>query len=317
MEPNDDTVPLVDLPSARAESSEARTSGESHYLHESVQPESQDAADSTSPPSLAESNLYGPYPKPPQVSAAVESVAEVGSQPAARRRYVRAKLAVLGICLILISITIIFSIWLGNAIKRKVVMNDEGTVISSWSMSQKSAKIIESMWNAVISPVIFFFFDALLFRVARVTMISEKTSRTVALRPLVAASSTDAGTYNPIKIYGIVRKSRLRLLPFAILTVLSGISLGSISNVVAYEAYTKPAGETSVLLQTLNGIESRSTGILPPSQFSTTGQLANFTGQVNGMLTALSYQNAADKLESDSYIGVNATTASLNALSTE
>ena len=104
-----DTVPLVDLPSARVESSEARLSGELHYLHVSVQPESQDDADSTLPLSLVESNLHGPSPRSPQVSAAVESVAEVGSQPDARRRYIQAKFAALGIFLILISITTISS----------------------------------------------------------------------------------------------------------------------------------------------------------------------------------------------------------------
>ncbi len=92
--------------------------------------------------------------------------------------------------------------------------------------------------------------------------------------------------------------------------------MAAIANVVAYEAFTGAAGGTSVRLRILNGNESRFSPMSPESQFSTQ-QLANFTGQMNGMLTALSYQNAEDKLEADSYIGVNATTASLDALSVE
>jgi hypothetical protein len=164
------------------------------------------------------------------------------------------------------------------------------------------------MWNALISPLIFFLLDGFWFSVARVAMISEKSSGMIALRPLVAASSTDAGTYNLYKIYKIVRKSRFKMIPFASLVVLSGIALAAVANVVAYEAYTDDAGGTSVRLRTLNRNQSHITSPSKPFQFSTQ-QLANFTGQVNGMLTALSYQNAEDKLESDSYIGVNAKTA--------
>ena len=320
---NDVSVPLEPLRGARPHRSEAQHPGEVQSLHDSYEgheslplriegsTEGQDVTDLTSPPSPVESRPLSPSLTASQPPSALESVDEAGSRHGRPRRYWRTTLASSVTFLMAITVITCFSIWLVYALKHKVVIGNDATGVFGSKLSLTKAKGFQSSWNALIAPMIFFLLDAFWFSVARVAMISEKSSRMIALRPLAAASSTDAGTYNMAKIYKIVRKSRFNMIPFATLVVLSGIALAAVANTVAYEAYSDVAGGTSVFLRTLKG-SSGST--YDPFSFSTQ-QMANFSGEVNGMLTSLSYQNAEDKLESESYIGVNATRASLNALS--
>jgi hypothetical protein len=196
----------------------------------------------------------------------------------------------------------------------------ESKKIGDSSLKQVEAKVIDFFCSVVIAPCIVTVFDYLWFSYARVLAVNEVLPKGgIPIEALASTSSTDSGFFDLIKVWGLIRTRKWTLFLFGLMILLSGSTKALFSNIIAYEASSIVGGGTkSVSLQPLAApfplwTQSLSTDSFYYYNFSITQQ-ANFSSQFLGMLTDLTFHSGADKLEYKYYIGINATTASLNAM---
>jgi hypothetical protein len=182
-------------------------------------------------------------------------------------------------------------------------------------MSQPMAKAIDFFCSTVLSPILFVFLDLYWFGIARVTVANEKSRAGIPLVSLAEAASTDSGTYNPYKIFKLLHHPKRKMVMFASLVLLSGVATAALSNIIAYESYTSSSNIAKTHLRSLGIVKAHavSAGSDPFPSFAPTQQ-QQFGSQAIGLLTGLTYQNASDKLEDETYIGINATQYTMNSL---
>lgn len=189
------------------------------------------------------------------------------------------------------------------------------------NLSQIEAKVIDFFCSVVIVPCIVTVFDYLWFSYARVLTVNEVIPKGgIPIDALASASSTDSGSFDLIKIWGLMRTGKLALYLFSLMILLSGSIKSLLSNVIAYEASTIVSGKTvPVNLQSLAASQPFWTGTASHGgAFGyynfTIQQQTNFSSQFLTMLTDLTFHSAVPQLEDKYYVGANVTTASLNAL---
>lgn len=231
-------------------------------------------------------------------------------------RYIESKIWITALILPLVPI-VFFAIWLpfnGRYIGL------ESKKIGNSSLSQIEAKVIDFFCSVVIAPCIVTAFDYLWFSYARVLAVNEVLPKDgIPIEALASTSSTDSGSFDFIKVWGLVETRKWTIFLFALMILLSGSTKSLFSNVIAYEASNTIVGKTELVsLQSLAALfppwyQSPSANSLDMYNFSIT-QKANFSSQFLSMLTDLSFHSGADKLEDKYFISTNATTPSLNLL---
>jgi hypothetical protein len=141
----------------------------------------------------------------------------------------------------------------------------------------------------------------------------------VSLHTLVEASCTSQGSYNPIKLKNLFGSGRFPFICLGILTLVVALSGSLVSNVLAYEAYSRHRVPGTVTLTSLSDdIVAQSPGGWP-FQFRdddvygyNSNQTASFADQFTGYLTAMTLDNTAlTEGPAAPYIGINATRDSL------
>jgi hypothetical protein len=189
------------------------------------------------------------------------------------------------------------------------------------NLSQVEAKVIDFFCSVVIAPCIVTVFDYLWFSYARVLTVNEVIPKGgIPIDALASASSTDSGSFDLFKIWGLMRTGKLALYLLSLMILLSGSTKSLLSNVIAYEASTIVSGKTvPVNLQSLAASQPFWTGTAShggafDNYNFTIQQQTNFSSQFLTMLTDLTFHSAVPQLEDKYYVGTNVTTASLNAL---
>jgi hypothetical protein len=184
------------------------------------------------------------------------------------------------------------------------------------------AKGIDFVCGAFFSPLLMVLFDYLWFTNARSSVLNElQKGKGMPLPTVVEASSTSAGGFNPFKLQALLQGKTWRLLLLSVLVLLSGATGKMFSNLIAYQAYSETVLDSNpATLRLLDDAHINSAGLsqedyLHELQFSTS-QLADISNQMVALFTSLTFESAVGKLSAEgTYIGTNATSASLDALS--
>lgn len=171
--------------------------------------------------------------------------------------------------------------------------------------TQIQAKAIDFAVGAVAAPIVIASANFLWFHVSRMTFVDERCNgpQSVPLRALTELASTSAGSYNVLTHFTLLKTSRLRLILFSFLVLLSALSSTLLANIIAYEVYDEqPLGSLAMQSLSFNGDLRRDN--YEPVLF-----LVN-------TLNTLSYKNATSLLNDDnSYIAPNLTDVSIANLS--
>lgn len=212
---------------------------------------------------------------------------------------------------------VLFAVWLPF---NGTYIGLESKKFGNSNLSQIEAKVVDFFCSVVLAPCFVTAFDYLWFSYARVLAGNEVLPKDgIPIEALASTSSTDSGSFDLFKVWGLVHTRKWTLFLFGLMVLLSDSTKSLFSNVIAYEASNMIDGKTEVMsLQYLAAsfplwVQSPSPFSLERYNFSITQQ-ADFTSQFLSMLTYLSFRAGADKLEDKYYIGINATTASLIAL---
>lgn len=215
-------------------------------------------------------------------------------------------------------------IWLGFIMKSQISTNMLSGCEIGGRFDQTQAKAIDFVCGAVIAPLLMAALNLLWFTHARPSAVYGPSANQVPLTTLVEASHTSTGTYDLTKIGTLLKSRTWKLVLLGILTLLSAVARTSLSNLIAYEAFTEPTKSTQIL-RLMRDAYLEDSDYEEPSQcfgsdwpgvynFSGSEQ-ANMAKQVSGMLTGISYEAATNSLSRDgAYISINATSGSLMAL---
>ncbi|KAG9236253.1 hypothetical protein BJ875DRAFT_372457 [Amylocarpus encephaloides] len=195
-------------------------------------------------------------------------------------------------------------------------------------LSQAQAKAIDVATGAVLAPLFMASVNHVWFESARVSVVNERSGsgsgsgRAVPLRTLVAASSTSGGSYDLLTLRALLQGKTFRLFLFALLSLLSAVSRSALGNVIAYEAYSEQNASPSNTLRLQRDITIDAS--FAPSNAArrvtldlydfTPSQNAQVAKQMVALLTELRFENAAPRLTDRTYVGINATSQSLDAL---
>lgn len=146
---------------------------------------------------------------------------------------------------------------------------------------------------------------------------------------LIKASKIDNSSYNPRKFLNLFSKENPRSFLLAFLMLLSAAALSALQNIIAYEAYTTHTGASMAQLYPLNDFERVSTvDSIPKYSFNGTSfttyvsndynhtqkRQSELVPQVNEVPAKSAFENAIDKLDHGSHVGINATQPFINAL---
>lgn len=188
--------------------------------------------------------------------------------------------------------------------------------------TQTEAKTIDFLCSALLGPVLLVTLKGNWFSITKVTMVSDCSTDATSLMALIQASYTDSGSYNPLKLLTFIRTGRDKMLLFGLLVLLSAIPQTCFSNFIAYEAY-EFAGHIATelpLRSLLTGLDEVLVRIqetqptFPPGYDFSPTQVAGFVGDATSVLSGTAYQNATGKLSNDTYVGLNVTRGSLDAV---
>ncbi|KAK8195575.1 uncharacterized protein BKA78DRAFT_351416 [Phyllosticta capitalensis] len=186
--------------------------------------------------------------------------------------------------------------------------------------SQMQAKAIDFVCSALMAPALMLVLDYLWFSSAQVSAINERqTAQGIPLQSLVVASGTDCGTYDMIQFWHLMKAKTWRFLFLAILALLSAITRTSVSNIVAYEAYDDlvPSNGTLRFMRDIDVDGANMHGDPPESLNAynySNSQQAAAANAISSMLTWITLTGNKTLDRGDGYVGVNATTRSMNSL---
>lgn len=188
--------------------------------------------------------------------------------------------------------------------------------------TQTEAKTIDFLCSALLGPVLLVTLNWYWFSITRVTIVSDSSTDATPLMALIQASYTDSGSYNPLKLLTFIRTGRVKMLLFGLLVLLSAIAQTCFSNFIAYEAYEFASNiATELPLRSLlTGLDEVLARIpetqptFPPGYDFSPTQVAEFVGDATSVLSGIAYQDATGKLSNDTYVGLNVTQGSLDAV---
>ncbi|KAH7060537.1 hypothetical protein B0J12DRAFT_649255 [Macrophomina phaseolina] len=190
-------------------------------------------------------------------------------------------------------------------------------------LSQGQAKAIDVVCGALLAPLVMTAANTIWFNSARVSAVNEQQTGAIPLRTLVAASTTASGSYDLLHFRDLLQGKTWRLCLLALLTLFSALARTSLTNIIAYEAFSVdlPSGPINELrLQRDAAIEKTfiNGSIFPLNQLElydfSISQQGDIANQITGLLTQLSFENITSGLTDGAYIGINATRKSLDAL---
>lgn len=182
--------------------------------------------------------------------------------------------------------------------------------------------------SAVLGPCLLTALNYLWFRSARVSVVNEHhlgSHAGIPLASLLAVSTSTGGSYDFRNLAALLRGNTWRLTLLAALTLLSAIAKSAVSNIIAYEAYTRKIEQTS-LLRSLSDRSINLTTFIDPSLSSgsmdaqgfmstfSTSQQSDVANRISGLLTGLSFEDATSKLDNGTYISMNSTRSSMDNL---
>ncbi|KAF2853731.1 hypothetical protein T440DRAFT_552367 [Plenodomus tracheiphilus IPT5] len=188
-------------------------------------------------------------------------------------------------------------------------------------LTQAEAKAIDVITGAILAPLVMAALNHIWFDSARVSAVNEVQPNSIPLRTLVATSSTSGGNYDLFNLRDLLQGKSWRLYLFALLTILSAVGRSALSNIIAYEAFSEVGSSaTSVGLRlrsdvAVNANLGMSNSLKLQLYDFDMGQNAQVAKDMMALLTDLSYEDAYWKLTDNTYIGYNATSHSLGALS--
>ncbi|KAK4077034.1 uncharacterized protein Triagg1_4001 [Trichoderma aggressivum f. europaeum] len=225
-------------------------------------------------------------------------------------------------------------VWLGlTAPKSKLFGSFAGLVIGG-RFSQGAAKAIDILCSAIIAPIIMASLNLVWFSYARVAIrasrnVPEEQRRRIPLATLVTISGMSTGSYNFVDFLSLLRGKTWRLFLLTVLTLSSAIGWTTLSNVIAYEAYTQRMPSDDIYtLRTLSDVQINTATHVASAveqhvniQFPSTSfgfdipQQANISEQLTTLLNQMLLLNSSSLDSDGGYVGVNVTDASLNKLS--
>ncbi|KAL7945349.1 hypothetical protein V8C42DRAFT_322879 [Trichoderma barbatum] len=225
-------------------------------------------------------------------------------------------------------------VWLAlTAPKSKLFDSFAGLVIGG-RFSQGTAKAIDILFSAIIAPILMAALNFIWFSYARVAIrasrnVPEEQRRRIPLATLVTVSGMSTGSYNLVDFFSLLRGRTWRLFLLTLLTLSSAIAWTTLSNIIAYEAYTqRMPSDNKYTLRTLNDVEINTATHVSSEieqhvniQFPSTSfgfdipQQASISGQLTNLLNQMLLLNSSSLDSDGGYVGVNVTEASLSKLS--
>ncbi|KAF9885042.1 hypothetical protein FE257_000773 [Aspergillus nanangensis] len=210
--------------------------------------------------------------------------------------------------------------WIVNIAKHKPGMFSASTI--GGQLTYQQAKAIDLISGALFAPLLMLALDTLWFGNAHASIIDQRTNKAIPLASVLEASNSSGGGFNILKIKTILQAKTWTLSLLGLLILVSGFAGKMLQNFIAYEAFNVyVASDHLASLRYLTespAIDQLSpqTGDVSTLPFSIK-QKSDIANQMAGLLTGLSFEDSASKLDAGTaYIGTNATTASLNALDT-
>lgn len=183
------------------------------------------------------------------------------------------------------------------------------------------AKAVDFITGALFAPLIIAALTPLWFSSARssISVNQGDKQQGVSLHALVEASCTSRGSYNPIKLKNLFGSGRIPFICLGILTLVVAIAGSLISNVIAYEAYSRHQVPgtftlTSLSDDAINGSPHGWSFQLRDGDVYdyNSNQTASFAEQLSGYLTEMTLKNTAlTEGPAAAYTGINATRDSL------
>ncbi|KAL7906984.1 hypothetical protein GGI35DRAFT_487421 [Trichoderma velutinum] len=225
-------------------------------------------------------------------------------------------------------------VWLAlTAPKSKLFESFAGLVIGG-RFSQGTAKAIDILFSAIIVPILMAVLNLLWFSYARVAIrasrdVPEEQRRRIPLATLVTVSGMSTGSYNLADFFSLLRGRTWRLFLLTLLTLSSAIAWTTLSNVIAYEAYTQrmPSSD-KYTLRSLSDVQINTATHVASEveqhvnvQFPSTSfgfgipQQASISGELTNLLNQMLLLNSSSLDSDGGYVGVNVTDASLSQLS--
>ncbi|KAI9696180.1 MAG: hypothetical protein M1820_008248 [Bogoriella megaspora] len=188
-----------------------------------------------------------------------------------------------------------------------------GAGIIDGHLSYTQAKAIDFVCSAGLAPLIMVLLNLLWFSSVRITPIIKQQPgyRGIPLTTLVEVSNTPSGDFNISKFWILLQSKTWRIGLLCPLVFFSGVATKTLSNFIAYEAFSYTAPHDSgVQLQLLDnsyfnapfGIKGRDSQFEVPtlhlSNFSN-GQSSDVAKDITGLLTSLSFENASANLDAE------------------
>lgn len=196
----------------------------------------------------------------------------------------------------------------------------EGAAIGG-SLTLSQAKAIDFISSAVFAPLILTLFNYIWFENARTSIANDRNPRNegTSLYAFVEASHTSSGTYDVHKLWVLCRSSSIPLMLLAALALFAALARSSLSNIIAYEAYTQTISAASVELRLLRGAwmyESDSRQLNSDGSFwyASYHQQRLWSQQYQELLTQVTFQNSTPFLNEGVYVATNVTRDSLSAV---
>jgi hypothetical protein len=196
--------------------------------------------------------------------------------------------------------------------------------------SQSSAKALDILFSGFIAPILMAVFNLIWFSYARVAIRASRSMPSeqhhgIPLATLVTVSGMSTGSYNVFDYLSLLRGRKWRLFLLTLLSLSSAIAWTSLSNVIAYEAYTQSMpSNAKYALRTLNDLKidsvTHTSGVTglnvnvqdPSSSFGfNIAQDGSISEQLTSLLSQMLLSNSSNLDSDGGYIGVNATDASM------
>ncbi|KAL9483790.1 hypothetical protein ACSS6W_002579 [Trichoderma asperelloides] len=220
--------------------------------------------------------------------------------------------------------------WLAStAPEFKLFGSFTGLVIGG-RFSQSTAKAIDILCSGFMAPALMTVLNVIWFGSARLAMRAsrgkpQEQQRRIPLATLVTASGMSTGSYNVMDFISLRRGRMWRLYCLILLSLSSALSWTSLSNIIAYEAYTETIpSNTEYKLRALNDMEIDSTTrtsdsiigqanvLEPQASFKfNIQQEASISEQLTNLLNQMLLSNSSSLDSEGGYVVLNATDISL------
>lgn len=220
--------------------------------------------------------------------------------------------------------------WLASTAPKSKLFGSFAGLVIGGRFSQSAAKAIDILCSGFLAPALMAVLNLIWFGSARLAIrasrgTSQEQQRGIPLATLVTASGMFTGSYNVIDFLSLRRGRMGRLHCLILLAVSSAVSWTSLSNIIAYEAYTETRpSNAKYKLRTLNDMEIDPTTLTsnnlvgqaqvlaPQTSFKfNVQQQASISEQLTNLLNQMLISNSSSLDSEGGYIVVNATNSSL------